>query len=158
MPLTPRSLKVGAVVGALALSSAIGWRVLAADQACDMGLRAPQIVSELKASSDLPFWKHESCKDDSRDIRLPNNHTLQHTIHECTWDDGQVVLRTSHSEPAAMMSVHLTQKASSTEADQTFHSVARLLIGQVRKLDGDMKDLLEDAAIADAFTGKLPYS
>ena len=107
MLVTPQTLKIGAVVGVMALGTLVGWRMLVAEPGCDLGKRAPQIVTDIKAAHDLSLWKHETCIDHPIDMSpYPNRPTSR----ECTWDDGQVVLRTHLSEAAMLMSVHLRQR------------------------------------------------
>lgn len=122
---------------------------------CDFGMRAPQLVTDIKAANDLPLWKYESCIDRPVDISpFPNKPIAR----ECTWDDGQVALRTHFSEAALMMSISLRQKAPTYEAVQAFRTVARLLLEHVHKLDGTIKGLVDIGGIDDAFAGQIPYN
>jgi hypothetical protein len=155
MLVTPQTPKIGAVVGVMALGTLVGWRMLVAEPGCDLGKRAPQIVTDIKAAHDLPLWKHENCIDRPIDMSpYPNRPTSR----ECTWDDGQVALRTHLSEAAMMMSVHLRQKTTTDEAARAFRTVARLVLEQAQKLDGTVKGLIDVSAIDDALAGKDPYS
>ena len=118
MLVTPQTLKIGAVVGVMALGTLVGWRMLVTEPGCDLGKRAPQIVTDIKAAHDLSLWKHETCIDHPIDMSpYPNRPTSR----ECTCDDGQVVLRTHLSEAAMLMSVHLRQKVPTDEAARVPH-------------------------------------
>src|SRR5688572_9501215 len=154
MLVTPQTPKIGAVVGVMALGTLVGWLMLVAEPGCDLGKRAPQIVTDIKAAHDLPLWKHENCIDRPIDMSpYPNRPTSR----ECTWDDGQVALRTHLSEAAMMMSVHLRQKVPTDEAARAFRTVARLVLEQVQKMDGTVKGLIDIGAIDDALAGKVSY-
>ena len=154
MLVTPQTLKIGAVVGVMALGTLVGWRMLVAEPGCDLGKRAPRIVTDIKAAHDLPLWKHENCVDRPIDMS-PYPHKL--AARECIWDDGHVALSTHISEGALMMSVHLRQKTLTDEAARAFRTVARLVLEQAQKWDGTVKGLIDVGAIDDALAGKGPY-
>jgi hypothetical protein len=155
MLLTPQTLKIGATVGVLALGTLVGWRMLVTEPSCGFGMRAPQIVIDIKAAHDLPLWKYESCIDRPIDMSPYPNKPIS---RECTWDDGQVVLRTHHSEAALMMSIDLRQKVPTDEAARAFRTVAQLLLEQAQKLGGTTKGLIDIGVIDDALAGKGSYN
>jgi hypothetical protein len=144
MPSISQLLATVAAAAALTLGGAAS-KLIAAEHGCDIKSDlVSEIVLDLKASTNLPLWEHESCEVNPRLA----------TIRTCTWNDGHVSLWILEGTPR--VSLYLAQKSSSSEAVQTFHSVAQLVIGQIRRLDSN-RAWLDDVAIADAFAGKNPY-